>query len=57
MYNCSAKCCQDMNASTESVARCIDRCSLPVTKAQSYVQHELGEFQGRLQRCIMVFSH
>lgn len=25
-----------------------------MTKAQNYVQYELGEFQGRLQRCVMV---
>lgn len=54
MHLCAAKCCQDMNASIDSVQRCVDRCSAPLTRAQNYVQNELGEFQGRLQRCVMV---
>ncbi|XP_011190659.1 protein FAM136A-like [Zeugodacus cucurbitae] len=53
MHLCAAKCCQDMNGSIDSVQRCVDRCSAPLTRAQNYVQHELGEFQGRLQRCVM----
>ena len=54
MHLCAAKCCQDSNASVDSVQNCVDRCSQPLTRAQNYVQHELGEFQGRLQRCVMV---
>ncbi|XP_065367946.1 protein FAM136A-like [Calliphora vicina] len=53
MHLCAAKCCQDTSASVDSVQRCVDRCSQPLTRAQNYVQHELGEFQGRLQRCVM----
>lgn len=54
MHLCAAKCCQDGTSSVDSVQRCVDRCSAPMTRAQNYVQHELGEFQGRLQRCVMV---
>lgn len=54
MHLCAAKCCQDDTSSVDSVQRCVDRCSTPLTRAQNYVQHELGEFQGRLQRCVMV---
>lgn len=54
MHLCAAKCCQDSTSSVDSVQRCVDRCSAPMTKAQNYVQYELGEFQGRLQRCVMV---
>ncbi|KAH8348857.1 hypothetical protein KR084_012006 [Drosophila pseudotakahashii] len=53
MHLCAAKCCQDGTSSVDSVQRCVDRCSTPMTRAQNYVQHELGEFQGRLQRCVM----
>lgn len=57
MHLCAAKCCQDGTSSVDSVQRCVDRCSAPMTRAQNYVQHELGEFQGRLQRCVMVSIH
>ncbi|XP_033251678.1 protein FAM136A-like [Drosophila miranda] len=53
MHLCAAKCCQDDTSSVDSVQRCVDRCSTPMTRAQNYVQQELGEFQGRLQRCVM----
>ena len=53
MHLCAAKCCQDMTCSVDSVQRCVERCSQPLTNAQNYVQNELGEFQGRLQRCVM----
>lgn len=54
MHYCAAKCCEDQNTSLESVQRCVDRCSTPLNRAQRYVQHEIEEFQGRLQRCVMV---
>ncbi|KAL5285622.1 FAM136A family protein [Megaselia abdita] len=53
MHYCAAKCCEDRGASIDTVQNCVERCSAPLTRAQSYVQHELGEFQGRLQRCVM----
>uniref|UniRef100_U5EWL8 Hipothetical protein n=1 Tax=Corethrella appendiculata TaxID=1370023 RepID=U5EWL8_9DIPT len=53
MHYCAAKCCDNEQASLESVHRCIDRCSQPVNQAQEYVQKELEQFQGRLQRCVM----
>lgn len=54
MHLCAAKCCDDSNASMDVVQGCIDRCSQPVNRAQQYVQKELGDYQGRLQRCVMV---
>uniref|UniRef100_A0A1B0C3T0 Protein FAM136A n=1 Tax=Glossina palpalis gambiensis TaxID=67801 RepID=A0A1B0C3T0_9MUSC len=53
MHRCAAKCCEDVEASVESVQRCVERCSKPFNRAQNYVHHELGEFQDRLQRCVM----
>lgn len=54
MHLCAAKCCEDKNGSIDAVQGCIERCSAPVNRAQQYVQKELGEYQGRLQRCVMV---
>lgn len=54
MHLCAAKCCDDKNGSIDTVQGCIERCSAPVNRAQQYVQKELGEYQGRLQRCVMV---
>lgn len=54
MHLCAAKCCDDKNASMDSVHGCIERCSTPVNRAQQYLQKELGDYQGRLQRCVMV---
>lgn len=54
MHLCAAKCCDDKNGSIDSVQNCIERCSAPVNRAQQYVQKELSEYQGRLQRCVMV---
>lgn len=54
MHLCAAKCCDDKNASMDAVQGCIERCSAPVNRAQQYLQKELGEYQGRLQRCVMV---
>lgn len=54
MHLCAAKCCEDKNGSIDTVQGCIERCSAPVNRAQQYVQKELGEYQGRLQRCVMV---
>lgn len=57
MHLCAAKCCEDKNGSIDSVEGCIERCSAPLNRAQKYVQKELGEYQGRLQRCVMVNIH
>lgn len=57
MHLCAAKCCEDKNGSIDSVEGCIERCSAPLNRAQKYVQKELGDYQGRLQRCVMVNCH
>lgn len=54
MHLCAAKCCDDKTGSIDSVQNCIERCSAPVNRAQHYVQKELQDFQGRLQRCVVV---
>lgn len=54
MHLCAAKCCDDKNASIDTVQSCIERCSQPVNRAQRYIQSEMEGFQGRLQRCVMV---
>lgn len=54
MHVCAAKCCEDQKASIDTVQGCIERCSMPVNRAQRYISSELEGFQGRLQRCVMV---
>lgn len=53
MHLCAAKCCEDRQSSIESVQKCVEKCSLPLTRSQRYVHQELEGFQGRLQRCVM----
>ncbi|XP_063700684.1 protein FAM136A [Culicoides brevitarsis] len=53
MHLCAAKCCENQTASLDSVQSCVERCSLPLTRSQNYVQNELQYFQKRLQRCVM----
>ncbi|KAH8300839.1 hypothetical protein KR018_012593 [Drosophila ironensis] len=52
MHVCATNCCTDSDASAEAVQRCVDRCQLPLTRARSYVQQELSDFEGRLEACI-----
>ncbi|GAB0100226.1 uncharacterized protein DMENIID0001_162310 [Sergentomyia squamirostris] len=53
MHLCAAKCCENTSASIDVVQACVQKCSVPVTKAERYLHKELNEFQGRLQRCVM----
>ncbi|KAK4305497.1 hypothetical protein Pmani_022603 [Petrolisthes manimaculis] len=54
MHMCAADCCDRKESSVDQVHRCIENCSTPLTQAQTFVQHELSQFQERLQRCVMV---
>ncbi|XKL63639.1 hypothetical protein PGB90_006003 [Kerria lacca] len=54
MYECASACCDNTVASYEDVQRCIDRCSNPLNRAQSYIKNEFEDFQTRVQRCLMV---
>lgn len=56
MHLCAAKCCENTTGSIDVVQGCVQKCSVPVTKAERYIHKELNEFQGRLQRCVMVSS-
>ncbi|XP_055609538.1 protein FAM136A [Uranotaenia lowii] len=53
MHECAAKCCRDIGSSMDSVQRCVEHCSVPVQRAQQHVEQELGNFNNRLQRCVM----
>lgn len=53
MHRCAAACCEDKDASAESVQRCIQNCNRRLEVAQNVVQEEFNHFQNRLQRCIM----
>lgn len=54
MHLCAAKCCQNTHVEVDIVQNCIEDCSAPVNRAQKYIHRELEDFQGRLQRCVMV---
>ncbi|XP_059613762.1 protein FAM136A [Phlebotomus argentipes] len=53
MHLCAAKCCENTSSSIDVVQGCVQKCSVPVTKAERYIHKELNDFQGRLQRCVM----
>lgn len=44
MFQCSAKCCENNNASMEQVASCVEDCSSKFRKAQSYISNEMSGF-------------
>ena len=45
MYRCSASCCENKDLTMDEVQRCIDRCSEPINKAQTFMQTELQGLQ------------
>lgn len=53
MHLCAVKCCDDKTGGIDNLHNCIERCSAPVKRVQKYVK-ELQDFQGRLQRCVIV---
>jgi hypothetical protein len=54
MHTCAATCCADQIASIDQVQRCVENCSRDMTQAQNLVQNELGQFQERLQRGVLL---
>jgi len=54
MHLCSADCCTDSTSSMESVHQCVENCTRRLSQSQNYVQNELGQFQERLQRGILL---
>ncbi|KAH9415320.1 protein FAM136A-like [Dermatophagoides pteronyssinus] len=53
MFQCSAKCCENNQASMEQVASCVEDCSSKFRKAQSYISNEMSGFLKRLERCAL----
>lgn len=53
MHYCAAKCCENNDLSMDSVQNCVERCSQPLTRAQSYVQNQLQNFQKKLNHCVL----
>jgi hypothetical protein len=45
MFHCSGKCCDDKRSSRQSIEECVDRCSIPLKKAQTSLETELGALQ------------
>ena len=42
MHRCAATCCDNESYSVQKVHSCVENCSIPMNKAQHYVQ---GEFE------------
>jgi hypothetical protein len=53
VFMCMARCCSDTESSQSRVQECMQRCGMPMKKAEQVVTEELKKFQGRLQRCAM----
>lgn len=53
MHLCAAKCCESSTSNMDNVQNCVERCSVPLNRAQNYVQNELIHFQRKLQRCVL----
>ena len=49
-FMCSANCCDDLTATTETFQRCLQKCNIPVQRANQGVKNELQRFQARIQR-------
>lgn len=47
MHRCAAACCDNESYSIQKVQSCVENCSVPMNRAQQYVQ---GEFE-RVQVC------
>ncbi|XP_040836257.1 protein FAM136A-like [Ochotona curzoniae] len=53
MFQCSAGCCEDSQASMQQMHQCIERCHKPLAQAQALVTSKLEKFQDRLAQCTM----
>eukprot|EP00250_Pteridium_aquilinum_P006773 c16618_g1_i1 orf=605-1048(-) len=52
-YKCSYD-CFERTRSHQEISGCVERCSMPMLKANSLVQNEMSRFQERLTRNLMV---
>ncbi|XP_010069237.2 protein FAM136A [Eucalyptus grandis] len=46
--------CFDRRRRQEEISGCVENCSVPVVSAQQRVENEMGKFQERLNRSLMV---
>ncbi|KAF8014042.1 hypothetical protein BT93_H0009 [Corymbia citriodora subsp. variegata] len=46
--------CFDRRRRQEEISSCVENCSVPVVSAQQRVENEMGKFQERLNRSLMV---
>lgn len=53
MHRCAARCCDNSNATLEQTHQCINSCSDDISKANNFIQTQLGNFQRRLERCTL----
>ncbi|KAI6215037.1 Cht7 [Aphelenchoides besseyi] len=53
MFNCSAQCCEDKRSSRVGIEECVEKCNLPMKRAQTTLENELGTLQDQLSRCTM----
>ncbi|KAI6240968.1 hypothetical protein M3Y99_00406600 [Aphelenchoides fujianensis] len=53
MFSCSAQCCEDKRSSRQAIEECVERCNIPMKRAQNSLETELGTLQDQLSRCSM----
>ncbi|XP_037684773.1 protein FAM136A-like [Choloepus didactylus] len=53
MFQCSASCCEDSQASMQQVHQCTEHGHAPLVQAQALVTSELAKVQDCLARCTM----
>lgn len=52
MFKCGHDCLDDKN-SIRQVDKCVDDCGRGLHKAMSFIQQEVNNFQGKIDRCLM----
>ena len=56
MYECSGACCDRDHYNMEEVQRCVEKCSEPISKTQSFIEGEMSNFQVSSICCILVLE-
>ncbi|KAJ8538540.1 hypothetical protein K7X08_027761 [Anisodus acutangulus] len=46
--------CFDRKKNQEEIGNCVEYCSVPVLKAQNFVENEMANFQEKMNRSVMV---
>ncbi|KAL3847648.1 hypothetical protein ACJMK2_018550 [Sinanodonta woodiana] len=53
LYRCAAACCDNTTTSIEDKQNCIQNCSSPLQRAETFIDGQLTNYAERVQRCFM----